>query len=72
MTLSEYVKKLRKNHRIEKPPTLEEVAEGASLSLSCIHNIETGAVKTPSLGTLKALADYYNKPLENFIKKVDT
>jgi transcriptional regulator with XRE-family HTH domain len=71
LTLAEYIKELRKNHKVDKPPTLEDVAIGAELSLSCIHNIEAGVVTKPSIDTLKALAKYYEVPLQNLVEKIN-
>ena len=71
MSLAEYVRGLRKSHEVKKHPTLEEVAESTDLSLSCIHNIETGIVTKPNIATLQTLAEYYKVPLKDFIEHID-
>lgn len=67
MSLAEYVKKLRKEKKIDKPPTLQDVADGSGIPLSTLDFIERGATKRPSDDTLDKLAAYYEVDKKDLI-----
>lgn len=70
MSLGTYLKELRERHKIDKAPTLEEVAGKVGISPSGLSKLETDAATDPKTSVLKSIAKYYGIPVKKLIDKI--
>jgi transcriptional regulator with XRE-family HTH domain len=59
LSLGTYLRELREKHKVDKAPTLEEVADKVGISPSGLSKLETDTSTDPKTSTLKSLAKYY-------------
>lgn len=71
MSLGAYLKELRKKYKVDKSPTIDDVAKAVNISSAGLQKIEAGDIKRPDVLTLISLAQYYGVTLDSLIKKIE-